>query len=102
VVARDQIDRRGLKLPAALATQALNEVLKGHIALALDQQAHRIAYRAAAALQLDDAVRPIGELVRRTELWRVHLPIQIRERTENKSEKGSRRAAADRWRGFAR
>ena len=81
----DKVDRRRLGPTAALAAKPLDEVFKGHVALALDQQLHRIANRTATAVDLDDAVRPIRELVRRTELWRVHLPIQIRERTENNS-----------------
>ena len=71
VMPGDQIRRRRLCLATALATQALNEVFKSHVALPLDKQLRRIANRTATAVDLDDAVRPIGELVRRTELWRV-------------------------------
>jgi hypothetical protein len=51
-------------------------------------------------MQLNHAVRPIGELVRRTELGRVHPPIQIRERTENKRGAGDASEAnlGRRWR----
>lgn len=80
----DQRDGRRLQPAATPAAKALDQVLKGHVALAPYEQAHGISDRTVAALQLNDALRPIRELVRQAELWRVHPPIQIRERTENK------------------
>jgi hypothetical protein len=62
---------------AALAAKPPDEAFKGHVALALDQQTHRVANRTAATMQLNHALRPIGELVRRAELRRVHPPIKI-------------------------
>jgi hypothetical protein len=42
VMPGDKVDGRRVRFPAALATQALDEVFKGHVAPALDQQAHRV------------------------------------------------------------
>ena len=63
----DQVDGRRPRPPAAPATQALDEVFKGHVALALDQQAHRVANRTAAALQLNEGL-PLRQVTDRLEL----------------------------------
>jgi len=82
-----EIDRRRLRFAAALAAKASEEIFEGHVAHALHEKPHWIADGTAAAMKLDDARRPIGKLVRRTKLGRVHLPILDKngQRTRAKS-----------------
>jgi hypothetical protein len=60
----DQIDWHWVRLAAALAAKPLKDVFERHVALAPDQQAHGVANRTAAAMQLNHALRPRGQLVR--------------------------------------
>jgi hypothetical protein len=71
----DKVDRSGLEAAAALAAKALEDVFKRSVALALYQQAHRVTDRPAAAMQLNHAMRPIGQLVREAEAGRVHASL---------------------------
>jgi hypothetical protein len=62
VMPGDEIDGRGLDGLAAFATEAAQQIFKGHIAIALHQEPHGIADRIATAVlavQLDHALRPV-------------------------------------------
>jgi hypothetical protein len=85
----DEIDRRGLDCVAPLTAQAAKQVFEGHVALASYQQPHGIADRAASAMQamqLDNALWPVGEAVCSTKKGRMHSAIFGQEHKENKCE----------------
>ena len=74
----DEIDGRGPDCVAPFTAQAAKQVFEGHVALASYQQPHGITDRAASAMQamqLDDALRPLGEAVCSTKKGRMHPAI---------------------------
>jgi hypothetical protein len=69
---------------AFLAAQARQQFPKTHIAALLDQQAHRQNCCAPAAVQLQLALRPVGQTMLEAEGRRVHGGRLQREQKQNK------------------
>ena len=78
-----EIDRRGRAF-AILTSQARKKFPKTHIAALLHQQAHRQDCRTPAAVQLQPALRPVGQTVREKEGRRMHGGKLRREQIANK------------------
>jgi hypothetical protein len=89
VMPGDEIDGRGLGSSAAVTAQAAEKILKGHIAVAFDQQPHGVQDRTASAMQamqLDHALGPVREPVRPAEEGRCIPHFWIG--TEREQERG--------------